>query len=125
MQILTTTVARFMFAIPFLVFGLMHLGNADAMAGMVPSYLPGTIMVYLTGLGLIAAAVSIIIKKMASLATLLLGAMLILFVLLLHLPGVMSGDEATMQASMPNLLKDFGLAGAAWTYSGIFREEGV
>ena len=125
MQILTTTVARYMFAIPFGVFGAMHLMNGEAMAGMVPSYLPGTVMVYLTGVALLAVTVSIIIKKMASLSTLLLGAMLVLFVLLLHLPGVMSGDEAKMMASMPMLLKDFALAGAAWTYSGIFKEEGV
>lgn len=121
MQILTTTVARFMFAIPFAVFGLFHFMDAEGMSGMVPSWLPGTVMVYLVGLALIAASVSIMIKKMASLATLLLGVMLLLFVLLLHLPGVIDGNEI----SMPMMLKDFALAGAAWGYSGIFREEGV
>ncbi len=63
MQILTTTVARFMFAIPFGIFGIMHLMNAEAMSGMVPSYLPGTFIVYLTGVALIAATVSIIFKR--------------------------------------------------------------
>lgn len=121
MQILTTTVARFMFAIPLVVFGIMHLMNAEAMAGMVPSYLPGTVMVYLTGLALIAVGVSIMIKKMASLSTLLLGVMLVLFVLLLHLPAVMGGD----QMAMGQVLKDASLAGGAFTYSGIFRQQGV
>ena len=112
-----------MFALPFALFGFFHFGNAQYMAdNLVPSWMPGGVFwVYLTGLALIAAAVSIIIRKMASLSTLLLGVMLVLFVLLIHLPGVMSGNEA----SMPMLLKDFALAGAAWTYSGVFREQGV
>ena len=62
-------------------------------------------MVYFTGVALLAASVSIIIKKKAALATLLLGVFFILTALLVHLPG---GEE-----SMPNLLKDVALAGAA------------
>ena len=41
MKILTTTIARIIFAIPFLIFGLNHFMKADMMAGMVPSFLPG------------------------------------------------------------------------------------
>ena len=63
MQILTTTVARFMFAIPFGVFGLMHLGAGKEMAGMVPDYLPGTVIVYLTGVALIAVSVGKIHRR--------------------------------------------------------------
>ncbi|MFM1912601.1 MAG: hypothetical protein RIR51_439 [Bacteroidota bacterium] len=32
---------KYLFPIPFAVFGVLHLMNADAMAGMVPAYLPG------------------------------------------------------------------------------------
>ena len=82
MKMLTTTGARLLYAIPMAIFGLFHFMNGSQMAGMVPSFIPGGIFwVYLTGLALVLAAVAIIIQKQARLASLLLAAMLILFVL--------------------------------------------
>ena len=89
------------------------------MAGMVPSFIPGgVIWVYLTGVALLAAAVAIIIQKKARLAGLLLAAMLLIFVLTIHLPGVMGGNES----SMPGLLKDIALAGAALGFAGTAKD---
>jgi uncharacterized membrane protein YphA (DoxX/SURF4 family) len=119
MNILTTTVARLLYAIPMAFFGILHLMNGADMSGMVPSFIPGGVFwVYLTGLALISAAVSIIIQKKARLACLLLAAMLIVFVLTMHLPGL--GTD--MQASMPNLLKDTALAGAALSFAGLAKD---
>ncbi len=112
---------KYIFAIPFLVFGIMHFMNADAMAGMAPG---GSIMVYITGLALVAAAISIFIGKLDKLAAVLLALMLILFIVLLHAKGL-GGDEATMQASMSNLLKDLGLAGGALLYAGQATDNSV
>ncbi len=107
---------KYLFAIPFAVFGVMHLFNADAMAGMAP--FGGAIMVYITGLALIAAAVSILIGKKDKLATALLGVMLILTALLVHATGLANAaDEMAANMSMSNLLKDIALAGAAWMYA--------
>ena len=112
MKLLTTTVARYVFAIPFGIFGLLHFMSGPDMAGYIPSFIPGGVFwVYLTGVALLAACISIIIQKYTRWACLLLALMLIIFVLTLHLPGVF--NEATMQASMPNLLKDTALAGGA------------
>ena len=109
-------VGKYLYAIPLLVFGFAHLGNANAMAGMVP--IPGgAFWVYLTGVALIAAAVSIAIGKMDKLATALLGLMLIIFALSIHLPGMMGSEGMAQQASMSNLLKDLALSGAAWFYA--------
>ena len=111
-KVLTTTVARYLYAIPFGIFGVMHFINGSAMAGYVPSFIPGGVFwVYLVGVALIAACVSIIIGKYTKMACLLLALLLIIFVLTMHVPGVL--NEATMQASMPNLLKDAALAGGA------------
>lgn len=122
MKTLTTTVARILFAIPMLIFGMMHFMNAGMMAGMVP--LPGGVFwVYLTGLGLVAAAISIFTQKFTKIACLLLAVMLMMFVLSIHLPGVMSGDPAKMQMAMPNMLKDMALAGAALLLAGIYNKE--
>jgi uncharacterized membrane protein YphA (DoxX/SURF4 family) len=88
----------------------MHLMNAEAMA---PMAFGQPIIIYITGVALIAAALSMIIGKMDKLATLLLAVMLLLFVFLLHLKGAMAGDQAAMSA----LLKDTMLAGASLLYA--------
>lgn len=102
---------RYLFAIPFAIFGIFHFMNANAMAGMVP--LPGGVFwIYLTGLALLLAAISIIIRKMDRLACLLLGILLLVFALSIHLGGAIDGD----QASTTNFLKDVALAGGAFGY---------
>ncbi len=124
MQSLTTTVARIIFAIPFGIFGLLHLMSGPKMAGMVPPWLPGgAFWVYLTGLALIAAAVSIIMQKMARLSSLLLAAMMGIFVLFLHLPGIFGAEnEMATMMSMSALLKDMALGGAALAFAGLAKE---
>jgi uncharacterized membrane protein YphA (DoxX/SURF4 family) len=107
---------KYLFAVPFAIFGFMHLMNANAMAPMAP--FGGAIIVYITGLALIAATVSIFIGKMDKLATVLLGVMLLLFALLVHANGLSrAADEMAAAASMGNLLKDLSLAGAAFIYA--------
>jgi uncharacterized membrane protein len=97
-----------------MVLGLGHLSNASSMKGLVPEYFPQSIIwVYATGVALILAGLAIIINKKARLASLLLGIMLILFALLIHLPGLNSSFES----SFPNLMKDLALAGAAIFFS--------
>ncbi len=117
MNFVTTTLGRILFAVPFGIFGLFHFMNAGAMKGMVP-FPPQVVWIYVTGAALIAAAISIVINKKARLASLLLGAMLLIFVLSIHLPGVLGGD----QSAMPNLLKDLSLSGAAFTFAGISKD---
>jgi uncharacterized membrane protein len=118
--VLTKTISRILFALPIMVFGALHFMNAQAMSMLVPSFIPGGIIwVYLTGLALIAASVAIIANRYARLASLLLGILLLSFALTVHLPGVMNPD--TMAASMPNLLKDTALAGAALAFAGLLK----
>ncbi len=108
-----STAGRLIFAIPFAIFGLFHFMNGAAMAPMVP--VPGGIFwVYLTGLAMIAASASIVIKKKSGLASLLLGILLVVYALTVQLPMVIGGNEM----AMGQVLKDLALAGAAFYYSG-------
>ena len=119
MNTLTTTGGRLLFALPMAIFGLFHFMNGAQMAGMVPSFIPGGIFwVYLTGLALILASVSIIIQKQARLASLLLALLLVIFVITMHVPGVIGGNMDLM----PMILKDTALAGAALTFAGIAKD---
>ena len=124
LNILTGIVARVLFALPLIMFGFGHFTNANAMANMMLANVPGNVvLVYLTGVALLAAALAIIIKKKAALATLLLGFMLLLFALIIHMPGMGSADEMVAMTSMSSFFKDIGLSGGAFFMSGVFRKE--
>ncbi len=113
---------RYLYAVPFGIFGIFHFMMAGNMAGMVP--IPGGIIwVYLTGVALLAASISMIIEKKTRLACLLLGVMLLIFVVSIHLPGAMSEDQMASQQSMTNGLKDLALAGAAFFIGGTYSDD--
>ena len=106
---------KYLLAIPMAIFGLFHFISGPAMAGMVPPAIPGGVLwVYLTGIALVAAAAAILSDKMAKLASVLLAALLLVFVLVIHLKGAMAGD----QAATASLLKDIAIAGGALVFAG-------
>ncbi len=112
-------VGRIIFAIPFAIFGIMHFMKAGDMSSMVPSWVPGGVFwVYVIGLALLAAAISIILKKQIYLASVLLAVLLFVFILTMHLPTIMGGN----QMAMGNLLKDMSLAGGALLIAGLFKD---
>ena len=112
---------RITYAIGILVFGFAHFPAANKFAELVP--LPGaTLWVYFTGLCLIAAAVSLLLKKQIALATLLLGIMLLAFVVLVHVPQAMSPDEMTRGNGVAHVLKTLSLAGAAFFFYGYYKK---
>ena len=116
-------VGRILFALPLAAFGLLHFVGAQMMAGMVPAYVPGGIVwVYITGAGLILAAISIIANRFTVLSGVLLGIMLLSFVVTIHLPSLSNPEMAQM--AMPNVLKDTALAGAAFLIAGLGLKEG-
>ncbi|MEX0771279.1 MAG: hypothetical protein WD035_11125 [Balneolaceae bacterium] len=112
MDWINSTLSRWLYALPFGVFGILHLLNANMMAGYVPGYIPGGVFwVYLTGLGFLLACISILIEKETRLACNLLALMLLIFALTIHLPSALEGD-------MTPFLKDTALAGAALFIAG-------
>jgi uncharacterized membrane protein len=104
---------KYLFAIPMAVFGIMHFSAANDMAAMAPG---GVFMVYLTGLALIAAAVSIILGKYDKLASVLLGIMLLLFIL----PHAQNLSTNSME--LINILKNVALAGGAFMYASMAKD---
>ena len=111
------SLGRWLFPVPFAVFGLFHFMNAQGMAGVVPSYMPAPIVwVYLTGAALIGGAISMYIGKYDKLAATLVAVYMLILVLMVHLPGAMAGTEMS-QMSISMLLKDLGLAAGAMLYA--------
>ena len=117
MKKLTGKPAQVLFAIPFAVFGLFHFMNAGTMAGMLGGWPAAEFLVYLSGAGLIAAAIAIIINKYARLACLLLAAELFIIVVATQIP-MLANPEMAQMATM-NILKDISLIGGALMVAGI------
>ena len=80
--------------------------------------------VYLSGAGLILAALAIAFNRYARLAALLLAVELGLFILTIHIPGVIRGGEM-MQMSFMSLLKDLALLGGALLIAAMTCDRGL
>lgn len=101
---------KYLYIIPIGIFGLMHFASAGEMAQMMPEWMPlKTVLIYLTGVALIAATVALIINKKAKLAMTLLAVEILSIMVFIHLAKVIGGD----QMAMAQVLKDTALAGAA------------
>jgi putative oxidoreductase len=114
-------IGTIIFALIIGFFGVTHFINASTMGGIVPGYLPGggKIWVYFTGACMILAAIAFITNKYAKPAGLLLAAMLLLFVIMLHIPALINADSNTERIEpMTNLLKDTAMAACALIIAG-------
>jgi putative oxidoreductase len=101
-------------------FGVNHFLNGTGFQNSVPSFIPGGIFwVYLTGVALIAAAISFLTGKLTKAAGLFLFVFLIIVVLTIHVPALMrSTSSPVISIALTNLVKDTGLAGAALMIAG-------
>jgi uncharacterized membrane protein YphA (DoxX/SURF4 family) len=91
---------RSLFAISMVVFGAQHFMYAGFIAALIPAWIPLHLFwAYLTGTGMIAAGFCIATGILASLASMSMGLMFLLWFLLLHAPRVAAsprnGDEWT------------------------------
>ena len=117
MKTITGKTAQVIYAIPFAIFGLFHFMNAGSMTGMLGGWPAAEFLLYLSGAGLIAASVAIIINKYARLACLLLAAELLIIMVATQIP--MLGNPEMAQMATINILKDISLIGGALMVAGI------
>jgi putative oxidoreductase len=112
----TRTLARLLFALPFVASGLIHFVRADDMAGAVP-VAGGIFWVYFTGAALIAAGIGIATRRLGTWAALGLALLLLFFIFTIHVPGLSS--PKAQSAALGQLLKDLALLGGALTWAGL------
>ena len=101
----STRIASIVFAICIGVFGVRNIIKANSMETIVPDYIPGgVIWVYLSGVGMVLAAIAIVLNNnLTRIACYTLAVVLILFVCMLHLKPALEGNPG-------NLLKDTAIA---------------
>lgn len=119
--IVSSRIAKYVFAAVMLTFGLLHFIYAGNMAAMVPAWLPlnPTYWVYFTGAALMAYGIAVFINhKYQKIAGYLLAIMFFLFVILVHMPSMNTNPMA-----LPLMLKDIAMAFAAIFIANSMAEE--
>jgi uncharacterized membrane protein len=105
------------FAIPLAVFGAEHLSSPQSLLALVPSYMPWRIFwVYFVGFALIAASLSIATTRQVRWSGLLFGAMMFLFVAMLHLPGAITAGG---RIPWTIVFREMSFGGGGWVLAGI------
>jgi putative oxidoreductase len=114
-------VGRWIFAITFFLGFLLHVTGAQFAAPQVPRLFGApTFWVYVTGVAQLAFAVSILSRRFDRLAALGLFAMMLVFILTIHVPKAVAGDFMGVIGTM----RDLGYAGAALLYAGAIAVDG-
>ena len=99
-------------AVPIAVFATEHFTATKILAGMVPRWIPGHLFWALfVGACLISAALSIAVRKYTGIAAALLGLTILLFVLLIHIPGVANAPSSRLLWVVA--LRDLAFSGGA------------
>ena len=105
------------FAIPLAVFGAEHLSNPQALLLGVPAYMPLRMFwVYFVGFALVAASLSIATRRQVRWSGLLFGAMMLLFVAMLHLPGAIAQGG---RLPWTIVLREMSFGGGGWVLAGV------
>ncbi len=120
------TIGRILFALPFGIIGLNHFLMTSFFAGMMTSFIPGGgFTILFTGFLLIAASIAIMVKRFVTLSCLLLAALLLLFILTIHIPQLFDSSFTSEQHAMVimQLFKDMALMGGALMIAHIYKPD--
>lgn len=102
---------KYLFALPFAVFGISHIFKTAKMNELIGGAPGGLTGVIISGVFLVLGVISILIGKWDKLAAILLAAMLLFFAFAIHLPKALDTGD------IGDLFKDIGLAGGAMMYA--------
>lgn len=111
---------QWLFALTFIMGGLLHITGPALTVQQVPTFFPAPLFwVYLTGIGQICFAISILTGKFDKFAALLLAVMMLVFIATMHLPKAVAGNFMGVISTM----RDMGYAGAALLYAGVIAKD--
>jgi hypothetical protein len=101
-QLALAKAGRYMFAISLVVFAVQHFIYGTFVATLIPAWIPWHLFwTYFVAVAFLAAALSIASNKFTAFAGILLGAMFLLWVVILHAPRVAAsphnGNEWTSE----------------------------
>ena len=112
---------RFVFALTLPVFGVLHFVYRGYVASVIPSWIPAPdAWALITGVAFIAAGLSLLSGVQARLASSLLGAMFVIWVVILHTPRALAASPS--RGEWTSLTIALAMSGGAWLISAIPNE---
>lgn len=116
-------IAKIVFAITIVCYGIIHFQHAEGVADYVPSWVPARLFwAYFAGAALIASGVGIIFKIRAELAAFLLGTMIFTWFVILHMPRVIMAEAAYLPSEISSACLAFAYSGIAFMIAKSLRK---
>ena len=110
--------ARVLFGITMIVYGVDHLLIPRFIASLIPPWIPGAyFLAWFTGFGFIAAGICLIIRWRVRLASIMLGLMFFVWVLVLHWWRV--AGSLHNENEWNSFLVALAVCGASWILAGV------
>lgn len=103
------------FASVVIAFGLCHFLYTPYVASLVPGWIPGHVFwAYFAGTALIASGMGMIVRVKARLAATLLGAMILTWILILHIPRAIADPYSDVGNEWTSTLEALAKSGVAF-----------
>ena len=113
-------IARTLYGLSMIPFGLAHFMYLDATTVLIPSWLPGHVAwAYFTGGAFIAAGVAVIVGVLAPLGAALSALQMALFSLIVWVPRAIAGNLNQFQRG--EVISTFVLTAGAWMVADSYR----
>jgi len=106
---------RCLFSVTMIAFGIMHFIYPTFVAMLVPAWIPGhTFWTYVAGAALIASGLAIIFNIQLRLAANLLGAMIFIWLIVLHIPRAIAYPHMDNGNEITSVFEALGFSGIAF-----------
>lgn len=115
---------RYFFAGMLVVFGVDHFLYAQFVASLVPAWIGGQMFwTYFAGVALIAGGMGMMVGRVAGLASLLVGGMIFLWLLVLHIPRAIADPRTGLGNEWTSVFEALAFSGMAFMLAVMSKSE--